>query len=282
MTGRPRWIQVGQLSLTALEWGSKGQPVVLALHGWLDNAASFLPLADHLRGLQLVALDLPGHGRSDHWPPGHIHHFVDWVPVVIGVAEALAWPRFSLLGHSMGSGISTLVAGAAPERIDRVVLLEGLGPMSTPARDAPKQLADAMRSEAELAAAGNRLFADLETAITARLRDSGLDREAARLLVERGTEVTEGGVRFTHDPRLRSRSRLRLTEDQVRAFLAAVACPVLAVRATAGWPYPRDILAERLDVLRDVTLVEVEGGHHLHMTHPERVAPIIRDFFRIQ
>ena len=52
--------------LTALRCGAVGQPRVLALHGWLDNAASFLPLAARLPALDLVMLDLPGHGRSGH------------------------------------------------------------------------------------------------------------------------------------------------------------------------------------------------------------------------
>ena len=49
--------------LAALGWRQAGLPRVLALHGWLDNAASFAPLAPLLHGLDLVALDLPGHGR---------------------------------------------------------------------------------------------------------------------------------------------------------------------------------------------------------------------------
>ena len=56
--------------IAGLRQGEAGQPRVLALHGWLDNAASFLPLAAHLDGVELVAPDLPGHGRSAHLPPG--------------------------------------------------------------------------------------------------------------------------------------------------------------------------------------------------------------------
>ena len=56
--------------LHALRGGRAGAPKVLALHGWLDNAASFVPLAAHLDDIELIALDLPGHGRSAHLPPG--------------------------------------------------------------------------------------------------------------------------------------------------------------------------------------------------------------------
>jgi pimeloyl-ACP methyl ester carboxylesterase len=96
--------------------------------------------------------------------------------------------------------------------------------------------------------------------------------------VERGSEETEGGVRFTHDPRLRTRSRTRLTEDQVLAFLEAIECPVLAVRALQGWPFPEEIVAARLKTIANLETAEIDGGHHVHLTHPERVAPIISRF----
>jgi pimeloyl-ACP methyl ester carboxylesterase len=281
MTVRERQLELTHLRVAAQEWGAEDGPAVLALHGWLDNAASFERLAPLVPDLHLVALDLPGHGRSDHWPEGFLHHFIDWVPVVVEVADSLGWTEFSLLGHSMGAGIASLIPGVVPDRVERVVLLEGLGPSVTPPEKAPEQLAAAIRSEAVLTAAGNRRFPDLETAVKARLRDSHLDEPTARLLVERGTEVTADGVRFTHDPRLRSRSRLRLTEDQVHAFLTAIRCPVLAVRASDGWPLPLEFIEKRIATIPDVRTVEVEGGHHVHLTDPDRVAPLIRDFFTI-
>ena len=63
------------------------------------------------------------------------------------------------------------------------------------------------------------------------------------------------------------------------AFLAAIPCPVLAVGARQGWPFPEDLVAARLAAIPKLEAATVEGGHHVHLTHPERVAPLIRDFF---
>jgi glutathione S-transferase len=89
-------------------------PPALALHGWLDNGASFDRLAPMLSGLHLVALDLAGHGRSQHRHPSVVSHFIDWAPEIVAVADRLGWETFVLIGHSMGAGISSLVAGTSP------------------------------------------------------------------------------------------------------------------------------------------------------------------------
>jgi len=266
------------LRLAAREWGSGDGRPVIALHGWIDNAASFDRLAPLLPSLHLVALDLSGHGRSQHRPAGAAGYFIDWVPEVAAAADALGWEKFSLLGHSMGAGVASLIPAVFPERIERTVLLEGLGPLSASADRAPAQLAAALADESKIERTTPRVFPDIETAAAARARDTELDLESSRILVERGTETVDGGVRFTHDPRLKSRSRWRFTEDQVLAFLAAIPCPVLAIRALQGWPFPEDLMAARLAAIPDLETAEIEGGHHVHLTHPERVAPVIDRF----
>jgi len=271
-------LELPHIRLAAREWGDESGEPVLAIHGWLDNAASFDTLAPLLPGLHLVAVDLPGHGRSQHRPPGVVHHFVDWVSEVAAAADALGWGGFSLLGHSMGAGISSLVPAVFPGRVRRVVLLEGVGPLAADAENAPQQLVAALEDESKVDAAEPRTFPDLERAVAARMRDTDLPTDAARLLVERGTEKVEGGLRFTFDPRLKTRSRLRFTEGQVRAFLAAVECPVLAIKASRGWPFPEDVVAARLAVIAHLEREEVEGGHHVHLTHPERVATRVLSF----
>ena len=279
MTARELTIDLPQLRIAARGWGPTDGPPVLALHGWLDNSASFDGLAPELPALHLVALDLAGHGRSQHRHPSVTPHFIDWAPEVVAIADSLGWDRFSLIGHSMGAGISTLVSGAFPDRVQRLVLLEGAGPLAADASRAPTQLASAVEDENRAASTSQKVFPDLEAAIAARMRDSDLDREAARLLVERGTEKVGDGVRFTHDPRLKTRSRTRLPENQVLAFLGSITCPVLAVRALQGWPFPKEVVMARLAVIKDLETAEIEGGHHVHLTHPERVAPLINQFF---
>jgi pimeloyl-ACP methyl ester carboxylesterase len=278
MTPRELRLRLPHLEIAARHWGSEDGHPVLALHGWLDNAATFDRLAPRLSGLRVVAVDLPGHGRSGWLPAGCGNYFADWVASVLAIANALGWSRFALLGHSMGAGISTLVPGVAADRVDRVVLLEGMGPLAEPAENAPRSFAEALAQEAKLGGQQSRVFPSLEAAVEARRRDSDLDAASARLLVERGTEAVSGGVRFTHDPRLRTRSRVRFTEEQVQAFLRAIAAPVLAVRASHGWPFSPELVAARSAIIPDLRVAEVEGGHHVHLTHPERVAAAVRGF----
>ena len=280
MTARELSIDLPHLRLAALEWGPPDGTPVLALHGWLDNAASFCRLAPLLRDFHVVAVDLPGHGRSDHRPLGAAFQFLDFLPDVAAAADSLGWQRFVLLGHSMGAGIASLMPAVFPERVERSVLLEGVGPLSAPPEETVEKFRAALEAEKRMASAQQRLFPDFASAVGARARDTELDADAARLLVERGTVEEAEGWRFTFDTRLRTPSRLRLTEEQVTAFLSSTSCPVLAVRATQGWPFPEDLMRARVAAIPKIELAEVEGDHHVHLTHPERVAPIIDRFLR--
>lgn len=268
-------------AVATLAWGAPGGRPILALHGWLDNAASFTGVAPALAaaGAHVVALDLPGHGRSDHRPPGVAYHFVDWVPVVFEAAAALGWERFGLVGHSMGAGVALLSAGAVPERVESLVCLEGLGPLVTEPADAPARLGMVVERRLRRRDAANKVHpstaALLERMLEAR---RALAPHAAEAIAARGVEEVTGGVRFAYDPRLQEPSALRFTEAHVHAFFRRIACPVQLVRARGGWPMDDDFFRARLACLADVAIVEVDGGHHVHLDEPERVAPAVVDF----
>ena len=270
--------------LAALRNDGEG-PHVLALHGWLDNAASFVPLAAHLGAIDLVALDLPGHGHSAHLPPGADYSFASAIASVLDAADALGWDRFALLGHSMGAGIASQVAAACPQRIERLVAIEALGALSEVPERTVSRLRDAVTAERALRGKQLRVFPDIDTAVRARMHagrvpGSGLDEPLVRLLVERGVRQVDGGHAWSSDQRLTLPTLLRMTEVQVEHLVAGIECPTLAIFAEPAQPYlPDDLRRRRVALLPRGELVVIPGGHHLHMQQPAEVAAAIGDFF---
>lgn len=273
-------LRTGQ-RLATRTWGS-GARRVLALHGWIDNAASFSTLAPMLDGITFTAVDFPGHGQSDWRPPTAEYHYVNWIPVVWDALDALGWDRASLVGHSMGAGVAALAAGVLGDRLDRVVLIEGLGPYTTPTTGMLDNLGRAMQGREVQFQRTPRVMAGVEMALQRKLAALPYLGEHAKALVERGTRPVEGGVAFSHDPRLTARSMLRYTEPQVLAHFRAIHCPVLLILARDGLQYPDSNAdsAARLDALTTAEVVRVDGHHHVHLTHPERVAPYVQAFLQ--
>ncbi|MCA9716069.1 MAG: alpha/beta hydrolase [Myxococcales bacterium] len=279
---RERVLELPHLRLAARVWGRAGERPTLALHGWLDNAASFDGLAPRVPGLELVALDLPGHGRSDH-RPGGVYHFIDYVADAIAACDALGWERFSIIGHSLGAGVGALVAGAVPDRVERLVLLEGLGPMTNLEEDAPAVLRHAVeqaRARARKTAGRERPrpLASVRDAVRARLMAGEMQVASATTLVERALREDDDGLRWRSDPRLRLASRVRLTEGQTLAFLRAIRCPTLLVRAHDGLRFDEQLARQRVESLASLELVRLPGGHHVHLDDPEPVAAAVRSF----
>ncbi len=258
------------VSLAACHHPGPG-PSVIALHGWMDNAGTFEPLASLLPDLDLVALDLPGHGRSQHRPPEAFYHFIDWVPEVLAAADSLGWERFGLLGHSMGAGIATLVAGTAPERLERMVLLEGLGPMTSPESESVALLRRSLSFQLQKEAPTYPSF----EATVERLEKRGLTRAGAEALAKRAVVKCERGFRFGHDPRLRVPSRTRLTEPQVLAFIRAIEADTLLILAEDGLKFPEPQVRSRLQALTGGQVTQAPGGHHFHLDQPAGVAPLV-------
>jgi len=266
--------------LAGLRRGAGGGTPVLALHGWLDNAASFVPLAGHLPAtLDLVALDLPGHGASAHLPPGAEYSLPGTVHAVLDAADALGWERFAVLGHSMGAAIGSILAAAAPERVRCFVAIEALGALADAEDHTAARLREAVAARRALAGKRLRVFPDLDAAIRARMQANGLAQEVARLLVERGVRAVDGGYAWSSDPRLTISTAVRMTEGQVRDLLAGIRCPVRAIYAQPAQPYfPEPLRSERAAMLAEGELVRLDGGHHLHMEQPGAVAAAIGDF----
>ncbi len=274
-------IPLGELNLAALVHGPQDAPPLLALHGWLDNAASFAPLSAHLQGRRLIALDMPGHGHSDHLPhmPGVHYHFADSVQVVLSAADALGLESFSVLGHSMGAGIGSLVAAAAPDRVSHLALIEGLGPLADTPESTLKRFRDAVNAPLQPRSRRLRVFADIDTAALARSRASGLPPDLARPIIERALRPVDGGFSWRSDSRLTEPSSIRMAEAQVHRLLAGIACPTWLLLARPETPYlPAAMIEARADCVAAIRIEHMAGHHHLHLEHPEAVCRQLSSF----
>ncbi len=271
-------LQTPYLRLAARVWGPPDGVPVLALHGWLDNAASFDALAPLLPGVRLVALDLAGHGYSDHRPPGSHYHFVDFIPDVAAAADALGWQRFALLGHSLGGGIASFIAAVLPERVTRLAAIEGFGPPTSHPDDSPINLRKALAQMHTLPNKRLPLYPGLEAAIQTRCEASGLSWRAATILVERGVKPVGDGFGWRTDPRLRFVSPLYLAEPQILAYMARIQAPALLLCGEAGYLVKRAYMQDRYARVAHLTVKIVPGGHHPHLENPESCARRLNPF----
>jgi len=275
-------LELPHLRLAAQAWGDPLLPRLLALHGWLDNAASFDRLAPLLcEHFHIVALDLPGHGRSGHRPPGTWYHYVDYLGDALAAADALGWTRFGLLGHSLGGAVASMLAAACPQRIERLFLIEALGPLTAGVEQTLSLLQRAISQRHGLPAKALRVFASEAEAAQTRAKAGDLSLEAARIMVARGIKpAPAGGFVWSSDPRLTLTSPQRYIEAQVLAVLDELHVPTQLILAQPAPSFlPEAMINARIARVRDLDVVRIDGHHHLHLDDPQPVAAAMLTYY---
>lgn len=273
-------IDIPGLSIAAKAWGNPQKKPILAIHGWLDNAASFDKLAPYFPDHYFVAIDLPGHGLSQHKTEDARYYFIDSVFDVAHIIKKLNWEKFILLGHSLGAAMSPLIASTLPHSIEQVILIDGIGPYSRPAEQSAEQLKDAVKQTLNFKSNLDRVYATPEKAVMARHKAGHVTPEDAAILASRGTRKVEQGFVWHHDKRLMLKSPYYFTEDQVQVFFKAMTMPVCFIRALSGLDIDPELISGRLATIQKLTHVELQGGHHLHMEEPQAVAEAIHAFLQ--
>lgn len=298
---RSRFITVRGLRLHVLEWGDASmatptRPTLVMQHGWMDVAASFQFVVDALpTERHVLAIDWRGFGLSDasgsdtYWQADYLGD-LDGALAMLCFGSGRAGP-VDLLGHSMGGNAVMVYAGLRPERIRRLVNLEGFGlPASTPAQ-APKRLVQwldelkhpaEMRGYPSLAAVAERLRKT--NPLLSPQRADWLARQWSRQRV--GADGGPGEFAILGDPPHMRVNPLLYQRDEVLECWKLIAAPVLWVegdRTNAGryWGnrYSRAEFHERLNVVRNVRRqVLSPAGHMLHHDQPEALAGLLEDF----
>jgi pimeloyl-ACP methyl ester carboxylesterase len=283
---RDRTIDVRGLKIHYLEWGERAAEPLVLVHGFLDHAQSWQTFVAALEKKSskprwIVAPDCRGHGDSGWVGTGGYYHFPDYLWDMECLVESLEVEKISLIGHSMGGTISFLYAGTFPEKVRKLVLVEGIGPIAMRFVDAPPRME---RWLAELKGLRQRKVVEYATLEEAAKR---LRRKNPRLKPELALELARSGMKqiesgkwvWKFDPLHRTVAPQPFYSGQAVEFFRRIQCPVLIVDGAMSRQTPRPDVEERMSAIADRSHAEIEdAGHMIHHDNPEGLAQAVAAF----
>lgn len=258
------------MTLHAEVWG-RGMPL-LALHGFTGGAGTWSGLAPAVEVVRLVAVDLPGHGRSP-LPPPPPQALPATVQALEALLDRLELPRVAVLGYSLGGRLALHLALDAPERVAALVLESATAGIEEPAERARR--------------------AEEDEALAAELEREGLERFVARweaqplfatqAALPGNTLAGQRRLRLGHDPVGLAAALRGLGQGAcppVWDRLGEVTMPTLVVAGTLDPKYAA--IARRLaDGLPQSRLAVLDGaGHATHLERPKAFASLVSGFLR--
>jgi pimeloyl-ACP methyl ester carboxylesterase len=296
-TSRSEFVPIRKLRYHVRHWGrpTPGTPPLVMVHGWMDVAASYQFVVDAFSeafaaGRWVIAPDWRGYGLTDasgddnYWFPDYLadldfllDHYVQNTPV-------------DLVGHSMGGNVAMMYAGARPERIHRLVNLEGFGMAATRPSQAPSRYArwmDELKSlhRGELVL---KRYADA-AGVASRLRKTNprLSQDKADWLAPHWAKANaQGEWEILGDAAHKITNANLFRVDEALEIYKNITAPTLAVDASddslTGWWNGKYTLAEYHERIRHVPQLRCaviqDAGHMLHHDQPEQLAALLEDF----
>lgn len=286
-TSRSEFLPIRNLRYHVRHWGDDDAPMLIMLHGWMDVSASFQFLVDALqRDWHVIAPDWRGFGLTENAPSGY------WQPDYLADLEAIldryapAQP-VNLLGHSLGANVAGIYAGVRPQRIAKLILLEGFGRPAMAAAEAPQRYATWLNELRTLPAL--RPYGSQE-AVATRLQKNNprLTRERAMFLAAHwAAPDSDGNWILRADARHKLTNPMLYRIEEVLACWRAITAPVLWVEAENSELLPRfgrpeEIRTEldsRIAHLANATILKVpNAGHMVQHDQPELLARAIEAF----
>ena len=282
---------IGLLSLHGLACGSDERDIVLCLHGWLDNAASFTPLMPYLTNKRIIAIDWPGHGFSSHRSEDAHYHFIDWVYDLLQLFELNDWQNIDIVAHSMGGMVASAFSAAFPEKVKSLTLLDSIGFINAEAEKTTAQLRQGMMSRLKGSAnyqknqfqnknirKAKSIHPSADSAIKARVSVSDMNYQQAKIIVKRGLVKEGQGYIWRADSRLRNVSPYRLTLSQAEQFICDIQCPVQLIHGSKGLDMVTSGISHFGPLFKNFVYYDITGGHHVHMEQPQATAELINTF----
>ena len=215
-----------------------GSRKILGLHGWLDNANTFDLIVPRLpNDITLLSLDLPGHGKSDHFPEGFIYDPRGYVGAVKKAVTTLGWDKFIYLGHSMGAVVGIQYCAIFPEDVISFISIDIVKPWSFSPEKYPSQYKKAFTSyfDNEKKSKLPPLVYNKEELIKKTIDGSkSLNYETAKILLERGSRKSEDGEGYvlTRDLRAKSYFIGFMSFEAWLSMAENIKCPQLFIKVS--------------------------------------------------
>ena len=273
-----------RLKLHYVDWGNPEKSLLLLVHGGRDHARNWDWVAQALRDeYHIVAPDLRGHGDSA-WARGSEYAMIEYVVDIAQLLSQLGTFPVILIGHSLGGGIVLQYSGVYPEKVRKVVAIEGLGPPPQILQQQPKQAYERMqvwiKQMQELAGRQPRRYNTLEEAVQ-RMQEANprLSHEQAYHLTLHGANRNEDGTyTWKFDNYVRAQSPYRFNLEDAREIWGRITCPTLLVRGAESWASDPE-KDGRATAFRDPKVVTVpNAGHWVHHDQLVIFLSTVRDF----
>ena len=273
-----------RLKLHYVDWGNTSAPPLLLIHGGRDHARNWDWVAMAMReDYHIIAPDLRGHGDSA-WARGGQYALIDYVLDIAQLLDQLQLFPITIIGHSLGGGIACQYSGIYPDRVKRLIALEGLGPPPEhlerrPAHERMQRWIEQMQS---YAGRYPRRYPDLDSAVQ-RMQEANkhLSAEQAYHLTLHGTSRNEDGTySWKFDNYVRQHSPYEFNMDEARRLWGRITCPTLLVRGAESWATDPEVDGRASAFRRAQCVTIARAGHWMHHDQLDAFLDIARNFLR--
>lgn len=276
------WASIGDLQVHYLEWPGDGPPVV-ALHGLASSAHWYHRLAHRLAGeYRIIAPDQRGHGQTTQAPTGY-----DWQTLasdVVGLMDHLEVGQAAVLGHSWGGHVASNLAARFPERVSRLVMIDGGFQDGHLLPDASWELFRSRFGPRDVSGNKEQFLGRLRT----QMADSWAD-DLERTVLSMVYEDEQGLVQDILRPDNHAQVLESMWGEPPSIVLPQIQCPTLVIpagpspeRANSEFAKMREIMvAAALEITRNCTVRWIPDTiHDIGYHKPDELAQVIREFIK--
>jgi pimeloyl-ACP methyl ester carboxylesterase len=241
--------------------------------------------------LSVLAIDVPGHGFSSHYPPGSMYHFTEDLVLMRRIVRHFGWKNLTIMGHSMGSIYSFVYAAVFPMDVKKIIGFDILRPVALNSKYFVEKGGERIDKFIDLILKqGKNIEYTVEDLVERQFAatNGSISKEACRILQTRGTIPSAsqvGYVTLTRDIRLKIALLHSLPHEFLLELASRIKCEVLNIKFKNG-PYyeKREFYEQTLKTVESsakcLEYHEVEGTHHAHLNNPENVADIVINFLK--